>query len=136
MNSIYVFTNIPSPIKRLILYFTGQGTPISGLIKEEYDKIINKSTKMTTNIGFMGHKACLQPFYIRKAYVNQYIKYNSDIDDYLLEQQIYEIEGAKIFYLYHYSNENKFRIMLSLRSDNHDLEKLFRRKILKMYNEV
>lgn len=149
MNSIYVLKHIPASIKRLIyVYLIGLGTPTSKLIKEEYDKlyetnkhniIVNEhmSSYIDKDIGFMGCKMCIKLFFQRTVLAELYKHYKGDIrgkinEDWLLPQHIYEIDGAKLFYLYNWSNAYKFPIMLSLRSDNNSLEKLIKYKVLQL----
>ncbi len=156
MDSIYVFRYTPVAIKRLIyLYLIGLGTPSSKLIKDEYEKKYQKyQDKIIENpymsnminiskrdIGFIGCKMCGKPALKRSMLCGLYKKYNSNIngqkivDDLLLPQQNYEIDGAKLFYLYTYGDTHKFDIIMKLRSDNHSLEKLFKYKILQLKRE-
>ena len=150
MDSIYVFRYTPVAIKRLIyLYLIGMGTPSSKLIKDAYEKIYQKyqdkiienpymSNNSKKDIGFIGCKMCGKPALKRSMLCGLYKKYNSNIngtkivDDLLLPQQNYEIDGAKLFYLYTYGDTHKFDIIMKLRSDNHSLEKLFKYKILQL----
>lgn len=140
MESLYVFRYTPSSIKRLIyIYSIGFGTKTSKIIREEYNRLIhlkdsnlNIIRPLNTNIGFMGYRVCMQTLYIRKVDASQYKQIK---DDSLLPEQVYEIECAKIFYLYYFSNENQFRIMYCLKSDEICLEKLIKHKITKLYSE-
>ena len=157
MDSVYVFKYAPSSIKRLIyLYLIGLGTPTSQLIKEEYDKlfqankhnvIVYKHMSMYENkdIGFMGlHeviKVSVKNFFQRARIPFEfYKKYKGDIgtklkEDLLLPQQVYEIEDAKMFYIYNCSNAVKYNIMLSMLSNVQSLKKLFKYKILQLKSE-
>lgn len=152
MDSIYVFKNIPASIKRLIyVYLIGLGTPSSKFIKEAYDELynankhyiaINKKLIMCKprDIGFMGCKICVNNFFIRTIPYGLQKQYKGDIgtklkEDWLLPQQFYEIDGAKMFYLYNCSNANKFNIMFSQLADDRALEKLFKYKILELNSE-
>ena len=120
------------------MYSIAFGTNTSKIIKEEYDRLINMRgpnilRPLRANIGFMGYKISMNTFlYIRYVDSSQYKQMQ---DDYLLPEQIYEIEDAKIFYLYNFSNENKFRIMLIVKSNEICLQKLFKHKILKLNSE-
>ena len=156
MDSISVFKNVPASIKRLIyVYLIGLGTSSSKLIKEAYDELyeanknhifINKYM-ITTNprdIGFMGiheiMKICVNHFFVRTIPIKIQKQYKGDIgsklnEGLLLPQQLYEIDGAKMFYLYNCSNANKFNIMFSQLADNRCLEKLFKYKILQLKSE-
>jgi hypothetical protein len=92
------------------------------------------------DIGFMGCKISAQKFFQRSIPAGLYKDYKGDIggkshEDCLLPQHIYEIDGAKLFYLYNYSNAHKFNIIHMLRSDNHSLDKLFKYKILQLNRE-
>lgn len=145
MNNIYVFKYIPSSIKRLIyIYLIGLGTPTSKLIKEEYyrlyeksqDKIIvypHMSMYQAKDIGFMGCKICLKNYFTRIFSVGKYKQYNNE--DWLLPRHIYEIDCAKMFYLYNCSNAYKFNIMVTLVADFKSLTKLFKYKILQIKSE-
>ena len=139
MESLYVFRYTPAPIKRMIyMYSIAFGTNTSKIIKEEYDRLINMRgpnilRPLRTNIGFMGYKICMHTLlYIRYIDASQYRQIQGEN---LLPEQIYEIEDAKIFYLYNFSNENKFGIMLVLKCDEICLQKLFKHKILKLKSE-
>ena len=135
MESIYVLRYTPASIKRLIyMYSIAFGTKTSKIIKEEYDRLINmKGLKpLRANIGFMGYRICMQTLYIRKVDASQYKQIQ---DDYLLPEQIYEIEDAKIFYLYYFSDENRFRIMFIIKTNQICLQKLVKHKILKLNSE-
>lgn len=152
MDSIYVFKYTPASIKRLIyVYLIGLGTPSSKLIKDEYENLYEKykdtiianrymSCMINKDIGFMGCKICGQILFKRSVLGGLYKLYEGDIgvlpnQDWLLPQHIYEIDGAKIFYLYNYGDAYKFDIIMTLRSDNHSLEKLFKYKILQLKSE-
>jgi len=150
MDSVYVFNNAPSSVKRLIyLYSIGLGTPTSKLIKEEYDKIyeenkhniiVNKHMTMyeDKNIGFIG---CLMSSKespngeYSKDLFKKYYNYITSSEELLLPEQIYEINSAKLFYLYNCSNLVKFSIIFSIYQDNLCLKKLFKYKILKLNSE-
>jgi hypothetical protein len=139
MNSIYVFRYAPSSIKRLIsLYLIGLGTPTSTLIKEEYDKLYNANRNniivtehmcyyIDKDIGFMGCRNSSNSEYPNPR--------DTRIYDLLLPPQMYEINSAKLFYLYNYSNNHKFKIILSIREDNICLEKIFKYKYFQLINE-
>ena len=152
MNAIYVFKYIPASIKRLIyLYSIGLGTPTSNLIKEEYDKlyeanknniVVYKHMSMyeAKDIGFMGCKISKLKVFKRTIPFGFQKQYKGDIgtklkEDWLLSQQMYEIDTAKMFYLYNCSNAQKYNIILSLLADVSSLEKLFKYKILQLNNE-
>ena len=136
MESLYVLRYTPAPIKRMIyMYSIAFGTNTSKIIKEEYDRLINMRglRPLQTNIGFIGYKICMRTLlYIRYVDASQYREIQGEN---LLPEQIYEIEDAKIFYLYNFSNENKFRIMFIVKSDEICLQKLFKHKILKLISE-
>ncbi len=135
MESLYVLRYTPAPIKRMIyMYSIAFGTNTSKIIKEEYDRLINMRglRPLQTNIGFIGYKICMRTLYIRYVDASQYREIQGEN---LLPEQVYEIEDAKIFYLYNFSNENKFGIMLVLKCDEICLQKLFKHKILKLISE-
>ncbi len=153
MNSIYVFKYVPSSVKRLIyIYLIGLGTPTSKLIKEEYDKLYKKSQDQiivtyhmsmyqARDIGFMGCKTCVKNYFTRTFSVGKYKKYKGDIigsnnnEECLLHRHFYEIDCAKMFYLYNYSNAYKFNLMVTLVADFKSVEKLFKYKILQIKSE-
>ena len=138
MDSIYVFRYAPSSIKRLIsLYLIGLGTPTSKLIKEEYDKLYNanKNNIIVTehmsyyidkDIGFMGCRISSNSEFPNPR--------NTRIYDLLLPPQMYEINSAKLFYLYNYTNRSKFKIIMSIREDNIALEKILKYKFINIFN--
>ena len=139
MESIYVLRYTPASIKRLIyMYSIAFGTDTSKIIKEEYHRLINMRgpnilRPLQTNIGFMGYRICMKTvLYMRYVDASQYKQIQ---EDYLLPEQIYEIEGAKIFYLYHFSNENRFRILFTLKNDEYCLQKLVKHKITRLNSE-
>jgi hypothetical protein len=81
----------------------------------------------------MGYKTCMNIFlYTRFVDATQYKQIQGD---HLLPEQLYEIEDAKIFYLYHFSNENRFRIMFIVKSNEICLQKLVKYKIMKLNSE-
>jgi len=137
MNSVYVFNGASSSIKRLIyLYLIGLGTPTSQLIKEEYDKLFetNKHNIIVTrhmsmyearDVGFMG----LHFVSSKKSTSSTSLSVS---EEFLLPQQMYEINSAKLFYLYNCTNEAKFHIIMSIHRDNMCLAKLLRCKILQL----
>ena len=156
MNSIYVFKNASSSIKRLIyLYLIGLGTPTSQLIKEKYVKlyeankhniIVYKHMSMykDRDIGFIGLHEVMNvssnKFFQRAVPLELLKQYKGAIgtkliEDLLLPQQLYEIYGAKMFYLYNCSDAYKFNIIFTLLKDNQALEKLFKYKILQLNSE-
>ena len=155
MDSIYVFKHAPSSIKRLIsIYLIGLGTPTSTLIKDEYDKlyqanknniIVNEhmSYYIDRDIGFMGcrmssKKTASNPSsQYPKDLFKKYGGYNGTIyaSERILPVQIYEINSAKLYYLYNYTNVHKFEIILTMRGDNVWLEKLFKYKYFQLKNE-
>jgi len=156
MDSIYVFRYAPTSIKRLIyLYLIGLGTPSSKLIKEEYNKlfeankhniIVYKHMSMyeAKDIGFIGlhevMKVYSNKFFKRTVPVGLQKRYKVKIgskliEDWLLPQQLYEIDGAKMFYLYNCSNAYKFNIMFTLLQDNQALQKIFKYKYLQLNSE-
>lgn len=145
MNSIYVFRQIPAPLKRLILYFIGQGTSCSHIIKEEYHKLnqINRHLIINKSIGFIGYKCMIQKFFVRTFLNEFYKRYKNDTNvEWLLPQHMYEIDDAKAYYYDNYGHEynnhnarNKFCLGLTINSDNHSLYKLFKYRILKLMCE-
>ena len=157
MDSIYVFKYAPSSIKRLIyLYLVGFGTPTSKLIKEEYDKLYEKnkhniivtrhmSMYEAKDIGFMGLreiiKLSVKNFFQRAPVPFDFYKqYKGDIgtklkEDLLLPKQLYEIDIAKMFYVYNCSNAVKYNIVFTILADNASLTKLFKYKILQLNSE-
>jgi hypothetical protein len=133
MDNLYVFKDIPAPIKRLIyVYLIGLGTPTSKLIKDEYELlyqtnknhlIVNDhmSYYIDRDIGFMGFKMCIRKFFQRTVVCG---------DTYYEEPiHIYEVDAAKLFYLYNYSNADKFNIIHMLRTDNLKLAQLVKYKL-------
>ncbi len=152
MDSIYVFKHAPSSIKRLIsIYLIGLGTPTSNLIKDEYDKlyqankhniIVNEhmSYYIDRDIGFMGCRMSSKKSASGQYPKDLFKKYAGDngtiyAEERIMPDQIYEINSAKLYYLYNYTNVNKFEIILSMRGDNIWLEKLFKYKYFKLKNE-
>lgn len=152
MDSIYVFKYAPSSIKRLLyLYLIGLGTPTSKLIKDEYDKlyeanknniIVNEhmSYYIDKDIGFMGCRMSSKKSAASQYPKDLFKKYTCDngtiyASERILPLQIYEINSAKLFYLYNYTNIHKFEIILSIRGDNMWLEKLFKYKYFQLKNE-
>jgi len=145
METIYVFRYIPSSIKKQFLYFIGQGSRTSSLIKEEYNKLyrLNQDIIIDSSMGFMGFKCMIQKFLIRKTYRELCSQYIIDMREYwLMPQHIYEIDGAKIHYYYNYSDEYrnnnpryKYSLDISLLSDEITFQRLFRYKILKLISE-
>lgn len=139
MESIYVFRHAPSSIKRLIsLYLIGLGTPTSNLIKEEYEELYNANRNniivsqhmsyyIDKDIGFMGCRISSNSEYPNPR--------DTRIYDLLLPPQMYEINSAKLFYLYNYTNRPKFKIILSIREDNISLEKIFKYKYFQLNKE-
>ncbi len=145
METIYVFKYIPSSIKKQLLYFIGQGSRTSELIKEEYNKLyrLNQNNIIDRSMGFMGFKCMIKKFLIRKFYRELSTHYQIGIyDDLLMFQHIYEIDGAKIHYYYYYSNEyrynnplTKYSLDISILADESSLKKIFKYKILKLISE-
>ncbi len=145
METIYVFRYIPSSIKKQFLYFIGQGSRTSSLIKEEYDKLyrLNQDIIIDRSMGFMGYKCMIQKFLIRKIYRELCSQYIIDMREYwLMPQHMYEIDGAKIHYYHNYSNEYRnnnphygYSLDISLLSDEITFQRLFRYKILKLISE-
>ena len=148
MNSIYVFNNFPSSVKRLIyLYSIGLGTPTSKLIKEEYDKLYeaNKHNIIITrhmsmyeakDIGFVGCRMSSKKFINDKYPKDLFKKYTLDNGiTILFPQQIYEINSAKSFYVYNYTNSPKFETIFSIYEDNECLKKLLKYKVLQLNSE-
>ena len=153
MDSVYVFKSAPSSIKRLIyLYLIGLGTPTSQLIKEEYVNLFetNKHNIIVTrhmnmyeakDVGFIGLHKIMKVS--SKRYTNDepkdlFKKYNNNItllEELLLPQQIYEINTAKLFYLYNCTNLPKFQIIISIHGDNLCLIKLLKYKYLQLKSE-
>jgi hypothetical protein len=122
----------------IYMYSIAFGTNTSRLIKEEYNRLIHMRgptilRPLSANIGFMGYKTCMNIFlYTRFVDATQYKQIQGD---HLLPEQLYEIEDAKIFYLYHFSNENRFRIMFIVKSNEICLQKLVKYKIMKLNSE-
>ena len=145
METIYVFRYIPSSIKKQILYFTGQGTRTSGLIKEEYNKLyrVNQDIIIDRSMGFMGYTCMIKIILIRKTLRELCTWYTNDIHDELqFPQHIYEIDSAKIHYYYNYSNEYRNNnpkyncsFDISILANSISLQKLFRYKIMKLISE-
>ena len=153
MDSIYVFKYAPSSIKRLIsLYLIGLGTPTSQLIKDAYNLLYeaNKNNIIVNehmcyyidrDIGFMGcrisSKKSANHSEYSKDLFKRYTCYYGTIfsEKFLMPLQMYEINSAKLFYLYNYSNVNKYEIIISIRGDNICLGKLFKYKYLQLTRE-
>jgi hypothetical protein len=150
MDSIYVFKCAPSSIKRLIyLYLIGLGTPTSQLIKEEYGKLFeeNKHNIVVTrhmsmyeakDIGFIGCRMSSKKSTNGEYPKDLFKKYYNGItasEDLLLPQQIYEINTAKLFYIYNCTNTTKFQIIMSIYGDNRALEKILKYKYLQLKSE-
>ena len=151
MESIYALKPLPNSIKRLIyVYILGVGTKTSKLIKEEYNKLDRRKKQyMTRNggiwdatkiIGFIGCKACIMSFFTRNASPESYKYYETNIginkrEDMLFDEQVYEVDNAKLFYLYHYGSISLFHIMLNVRADDIALEKLTKHKLLRLQQE-
>jgi hypothetical protein len=156
MDSIYVFKNVPSAVKRQIyIYLIGLGTPSSKIIKKTYDELyeatknhifINKYmlTTKPRDIGFIGiheiMKISGKPAFLRIITDGLQKQCNGDIgskinEDYLLPQQFYEIFSAKLFYLYNCSYTLKFGIMVSYLAYDECLNKLFKYKIQQLNSE-
>ena len=145
METIYVFKYISSSIKKQILYFTGQGTRTSGLIKEEYNKLyrLNQDIIIDRSMGFMGYKCMIQKLLIRKVYRELCSLYRIDMrDHWIMPQHMYEIDGAKIHYYHNYSNEYcnnnphyGYSLDISLLSDELTLQRLFRCKVKQLISE-
>ena len=154
MDSIYVFKYVPSSVKRLIyLYLIGLGTPTSKLIKEEYDKlfeankhniIVNKYMSMyeAKDVCFMGlHK--VMKVYSKKSTDGDYPKdllkkyYNDTTasEDFLLPEQMYEINTAKLFYIYNCTNAPKFELVFTIHGDTLCLKKILKYKYLQLNSE-
>ena len=145
MDTIYALTPVPNSIKRKIyVYMLGLGTESSKLIKEEYDKL-DKRKRLCMGrkggvwdaekiIGFIGCKVCIQS-YFTKNFKGGVKVYQSNvggkmIEDTLYSEQNYEVDNAKLFYLYHYSNLSLFQIMLNVRTGDIAPEKLMKHKLL------
>jgi len=152
MDSIYVFKYAPSSIKRLIsLYLIGLGTPTSQLIKDAYNLLYeaNKNNIIVNehmcyyidrDIGFMGFRMSSKKTasnHYPKDLFKKYKGNNAKIytEEFMLSHQIYEINNAKLFYLYNYTNVDKFEIILSMRENNMWLEKIFKYKYFQLKNE-
>lgn len=158
METIYVFKNVPSAVKRQIyIYLIGLGTSSSKIIKRAYDELyeatknhifINKYmiTTKPRDIGFIGiheiMKISGKPAFLRiitdslqeqhKGKGNICLKIN---DDHLLPEQFYEIYSAQLFYLYNCTNTLKFSVMLSYVAYDQYLNKLFKYKIQLLNSE-
>jgi hypothetical protein len=151
MESIYVLKPVPNTIKRLIyVYMLGIGTKTSKLIKEEYNKLDRRKKQCmmrkgdiwdsTKIIGFIGCKACIMTFFTRNASAKTYKHYESNTginktEDWLYDEQVYEVDAAKLFYLYHFGNQSLFQIMLNVRVNNIALDKLIKYKLLQIQKE-
>jgi hypothetical protein len=153
MDSIYVFKYVPSSIKRLIyLYLVGLGTPTSKLIKEEYNKLYeaNKHNIVVTrhmsmyeakDVGFVGCRMSSKRSTNGEYPKDLFKKYTHDngitiSEESLLPQQIYEINTAKLFYIYNCTNvAPKFHIVMSVYSDDICLKKLLKYKVFQIISE-
>lgn len=152
MDSIYVFKYAPSSIKRLIyLYLAGLGTPTSKLIKEEYDKLFEKnkhniiitrdfSMYEAKDIGFVGCRMSSKRSTNGEYPKDLFKKYTHDngitiSEESLLPEQIYEINTAKLFYVYYCTNAPKFEITFSVYGDVICLKKLLKYKVLQLISE-
>ena len=150
MDAIYALTPVPNSIKRKIyVYMLGLGTDTSKLIKEEHEKLDKrKKLCMRRNgdvwdsekiIGFIGCKACIKSYFTRnfKGGVKDYQSNIGGrmIEDTLYSEQNYEVDNAKLFYLYHYSSLSLFQIMLNVRAGDIAQEKLMKHKLLQLQEE-
>ena len=152
MDSIYVFKYAPSSIKRLIyLYLVGLGTPTSKLIKEEYDKLYeaNKHNIVVTrhmsmyqdkDIGFVGCRMSSKRHTNGEYPKDLFKKYTRDngvtlLEESLLPEQIYEINTAKLFYIYNCTNAPKFELVFTVYSDTLCLKKLLKYKVFQLISE-
>lgn len=135
MNSI--FNYLPTHIKQLIyLFFISLGTPTSKIIKDEYYHIYCTNARypifnqdityyIDKDIGFLGCKMTRLLFLNR----THHEKYTT------LPPHVYDIDAAKLHYLYHYSNAPKTHIIHTIRSDLFDLLHLFKLYIFKLTQE-
>ena len=154
MDSIYVFKYAPSSIKRLIyLYLVGLGTPTSKLIKEEYDKLYEKnkhnivvtrhmSMYEAKDIGFVGCRMSSKRHTNGEYPKDLLKKYTRDdgitiTEELLLPEQIYEINTAKLFYIYNCTNISapNFDIIFTVYSDILCLKKLLKYKVFQIISE-
>lgn len=147
MDAIYALKPVPNSIKRLIyVYMLGLGTDTSKIIKEEYEKLDRRKKQNMRRkgdvwdtekvIGFLGCKACVKSYFTRN-FKGTFKLYQSNIggqmiEDELFSEQNYEIDNAKLCYLYNYSNLSLFQIMLSIREHNLALKKLTNHKLLQL----
>jgi hypothetical protein len=147
MDSIYALKPVPNSIKRKIyVYMLGLGTGTSKLIKEEYGKLDRRKKQNMRRkgdiwesdkvIGFLGCKACVKSYFTQN-FKGTFKLYQSNvgvnkIEDELFSEQNYEIDNAKLFYLYYYSNLSLFQIMLSVRGHNLALKTLTKHKLLQL----
>lgn len=152
MDSIYVFKYAPSSIKQLIyLYLIGLGTPTSKLIKDEYDKLYEKnkhniiitrhmSMYQAKDIGFIGCRMSSKRSTNGEYPNDLFKKYTRDngitiLEESLLPEQIYEINTAKLFYVYNCTNAPSFELVFTVYSDTLCLRKLFKYKVLQLISE-
>jgi hypothetical protein len=150
MDSIYALKPVPNSIKRKIyVYMLGLGTETSKLIKEEYEKLDKRKRRFMGRkggvwdadkiIGFIGCKACIKTYFTRNF--NGEVKvYQSNVGGQMIEEelyseQVYEVDNAKLFYLYHYGSESLFQIMLNVRTGNVGQEKLMKHKLRQLQQE-
>lgn len=150
MDAIYALNPLPNSIKRKIyVYMLGLGTETSKLIKEEYEKL-DKRKKLCMRrkgdvwdsekiIGFIGCKACVQSYFTKNCKGGVKV-YESGVgvnrrEDTLYSDQNYEVDNAKLFYLYHYSSLSLFQIMLNVRAGDIAQEKLMKHKLLQLQEE-
>jgi hypothetical protein len=148
MDAIYALKPLPNSIKRLIyVYMLGLGTESSKLIKEEHGKLDRRKKLCMRRkgdiwdsdkiIGFIGCKACIKLYFTRTKIEGTYKCYKSGInaEEWLYSEQVYEVDHAKLFYLYHYSSESLFQIMLNVRTCNIGQKKLMKHKLLQLQQE-
>jgi hypothetical protein len=151
MDTIYALKPVPNSIKRKIyVYMMGLGTETSKLIKEEHSKLDRrKKLCMRRNgdiwdsekvIGFIGCKACIKSYFTRTTMEGSYKRYESGVginkrEEWLYSEQVYEVDNAKLFYLYHYSSVSLFQIMLNVRTGNIAQEKLMKHKLRQLQEE-
>ena len=151
MDTIYALKPLPNSIKRLIyVYMLGLGTESSKLIKEEYSKLDRRKKQCMRRkgdiwdsdkiIGFLGCKACVKSYFTRTTMKGTYKCYESGVginkrDDWLYSEQIYEVDNAKLFYLYHYSSLSLFQIMLNVKTGDAALTKLMKHKLWQLQQE-
>ena len=80
------------------------------------------------DIGFMGCRISSKKYEYPKDPFKKYTEL-------LSSPQMYEINSAKLFYLYNYTNAHKYQIILDICDNNISLEKIFKYKYFQLINE-